>query len=176
MNKHEVYVADDRYSVEVERITDILRAAHIDAVARYSVEHVPADRGELLDRLHAALRSAGVDMGDMTVIDGQVMPTIRADLVEALASIQPDACTGEIEADQVKFVLGEIGNVWPESIRIQAAALAQLEAAHAFTRPLLENVTSMAMRGSGVFRAHLDGVAGDAARQVMASMKHFRQP
>jgi hypothetical protein len=37
-------------------------------------------------------------------------------LVEALAAIKPCPVTGEV-TDQVKIALGEVGDIWPNSIK-----------------------------------------------------------
>lgn len=42
--------------------------------------------------------------------------TRHAALVKALASIKPGIFTGSVEA-QIKIILGEIGDIWPERIR-----------------------------------------------------------
>lgn len=38
-------------------------------------------------------------------------------IAEAIAALTPCPFHGYITADQVKMVLGEVGNIWPESIR-----------------------------------------------------------
>lgn len=38
-------------------------------------------------------------------------------LVAALVNVEPCPVTGEIGPDQVKFVLGEIGDIWPARIQ-----------------------------------------------------------
>lgn len=42
--------------------------------------------------------------------------TYRA-LVEALLKPEPCPFTGDVETDQIKLILGEVGGVWPERIR-----------------------------------------------------------
>jgi hypothetical protein len=41
-------------------------------------------------------------------------------LAKAIAALTPCPFHGCITADQVKIVLGEVGNIWPESIRNDA--------------------------------------------------------
>lgn len=43
-------------------------------------------------------------------------------LIEALLHVEPDAFTGKVERDGVVMVLGEFGDIWPESIREDAEA------------------------------------------------------
>ena len=38
-------------------------------------------------------------------------------IAEAIAALTPCPFHGRITPDQVKIVLGEVGNIWPESIR-----------------------------------------------------------
>jgi hypothetical protein len=38
-------------------------------------------------------------------------------IAEALAVLEPCPVHGRITTDQVKIVLGEVGNIWPETIR-----------------------------------------------------------
>jgi hypothetical protein len=41
-------------------------------------------------------------------------------IAEAIAALEPCPFRGRITTDQVKIVLGEVGNIWPESIRSDA--------------------------------------------------------
>jgi hypothetical protein len=41
-------------------------------------------------------------------------------IAEAIAELTPCPSHGCITADQVKIILGEVGNIWPESIRCDA--------------------------------------------------------
>ena len=41
-------------------------------------------------------------------------------IAEAIAAREPFPFHGRITTDQVKIVLGEVGNIWPESIRCDA--------------------------------------------------------
>jgi hypothetical protein len=44
--------------------------------------------------------------------------TARANrIAEALAGLEPCPIHGRITTDQVKIVLGEVGNIWPASIK-----------------------------------------------------------
>lgn len=38
-------------------------------------------------------------------------------VAEAIASLEPCPFAGKVTADQIKIVLGEVGDVWPGSIR-----------------------------------------------------------
>lgn len=102
MNIQEIYLPTDRYALEVALITKILRRPAL------------ADR---YDRIHVALRAAGIEMGDIVMRDGYVRPTVREGLVDALVNLEPDHFTGEYEEDQVRWVLGEEGSVWPHNIK-----------------------------------------------------------
>lgn len=113
----ETYIADDRYHFEVAFITDILRAHYVQRVTAYPREIDPA---ELYERLHVALRSTGLNMGEFRLVGGRVEPERYRELVQALADLEPDTWSGEYEPDQVMLVLGEEGNVWPASIRLAA--------------------------------------------------------
>lgn len=38
-------------------------------------------------------------------------------LTEALASLEPCPTSGLVTEDQIKIALGEVGGIWPDSIR-----------------------------------------------------------
>jgi hypothetical protein len=38
-------------------------------------------------------------------------------LIESLLNVKLDPVTGKIEADAIKIALGEIGDLWPDTIR-----------------------------------------------------------
>jgi hypothetical protein len=44
-----------------------------------------------------------------------------ARLIDALLNVEPDVVTGRVEADGIKIALGEIGDIWPSTIRADAA-------------------------------------------------------
>ena len=44
--------------------------------------------------------------------------TDYAKIVAALANLAPDPIAGRVTEDQIKTVLGEIGDIWPESVRV----------------------------------------------------------
>jgi hypothetical protein len=47
--------------------------------------------------------------------------TAREDrIADAIAALEPCLFHGRVTTDQVKIVLGEVGNIWPESIRHDA--------------------------------------------------------
>jgi pyrimidine deaminase RibD-like protein len=49
--------------------------------------------------------------------------TSREDrIATAIAALEPCSFHGRITPDQIKIVLGEVGNIWPESIRCDAIA------------------------------------------------------
>jgi hypothetical protein len=97
----------DRYAFTLGRIVDVLRVEHDDIEQR-------------INQVHAALRLAGIDMGEVVVVGDMIRPTKRLDLVEELALLEPDPCSGDYE-NPVKIMLGIAGDVWPESIRKQPA-------------------------------------------------------
>jgi hypothetical protein len=41
-------------------------------------------------------------------------------IAKAISALMPCPFHGRITADQVKIVLGEVGNIWPQSIRLDA--------------------------------------------------------
>ena len=41
-------------------------------------------------------------------------------IAEAIAALEPCPFHGRITTDQIKIVLGEVGNIWPASIRCDA--------------------------------------------------------
>lgn len=45
----------------------------------------------------------------------------RPGLLEALLAVEPSPVTGRVDECSVKIALGEAGNVWPVSIRDEAA-------------------------------------------------------
>ncbi len=107
------YLSIRSYNATVQHLTDILRAG------RRTIHNPhPVDDGDGLQmHLLAALRLAGVDMGELTLNTPRMEGTKRQSLVVALASLAPDPVTGHFEPDQIKLTLGEAGNVWPETIR-----------------------------------------------------------
>lgn len=48
--------------------------------------------------------------------------TTYADLIDALLKLAPDPFTDRIEADQVKIILGERGDIWPTTIKADTTA------------------------------------------------------
>ncbi|WP_322883107.1 hypothetical protein U8C37_06705 [Sinorhizobium medicae] len=109
------YIANDRYVFEVAALTATLRSIHDERIAAYPR---PVDPAERYERVHVALRAARfADLGEPRVINGRVEPEYHGDLVEALATLEADAVTGTIEADQVKLTLAEVGAILPESAR-----------------------------------------------------------
>ncbi len=109
------YIANDRYAFEIATLTATLRAILRERIAAHPR---PTDPAEAYERVHVALRAARlVDLGEPRVINGRVEPERYRDLVEALATLEPDAVTGTIEADQVKLALAEVGAVFPASAR-----------------------------------------------------------
>ncbi|RVE93499.1 hypothetical protein [Sinorhizobium meliloti] len=109
------YIANDRYAFEVATLTAILRAIHDERIAAHPR---PTDPAEAYERVHVAFRAARfVVLGMPRVVNGRVEPEHHGHLVEALATLEPDAVTGTIEADQVKLTLAEVGAILPESAR-----------------------------------------------------------
>lgn len=54
--------------------------------------------------------------------------TDYAALVAALLNVPPCPMTGRVTENEIKIVLGEIGDVWPESIRADAGRAAIVDA------------------------------------------------
>lgn len=90
-----------------------LEAAHLTNTLRHEHENLDARRMAV----HAALRGAGLELGDLVIVGTRVDPEHYVDLVEQLAVLEPCWFSGQIEDYQVRFVLGEIGNIWPQTIR-----------------------------------------------------------
>lgn len=164
------YIANDRYAFEVAALTAILRSIHDERIAAYPRQTDPA---EVYERVHVALRAARfVDLGEPRVINCRVEPEHHGDLVEALATLEPDAVTGTIEGDQVKLTLAEVGAIFPASARptVQEAARAALEDAKAITRPFLETVAALGTRGfDKMARQHIEAFRAEADRQADAA-------
>lgn len=164
------YIANDRYAFEVATLTATLRAILRERIAAHPR---PVDPAEAYERVHVALRAARfADLGQPRVINGRVEPERYGELVEALATLEPDAATGTIEADQVKLTLAEVGAIFPESARptAQEAARAALEDAKAITRPLLETVAALGTRGfNRMARQHIETFRAEADRQAEAA-------
>lgn len=163
------YIANDRYAFEVATLAATLRAILRERIAAHPR---PADPAEAYERVHVALRAARfVDLGEPRVINGRVEPEYHGDLVEALATLEPDAVTGTIDPDQVKLTLAEVGAILPESARptAQEAARAALEDAKAFSRPLLEGVAALTMPAGDEAKRHIQAVRDDYQRQAKAA-------
>ena len=46
------------------------------------------------------------------------IPTARENrIAEAIAALEPCPVHGRITTDQVKIVLGEVGNIWPAAVK-----------------------------------------------------------
>lgn len=95
-----IYVADDRYYPAVAMITRVY-----DLIAK--------DR---ITALRKFIRESGTALDDAFAIVGADVDQ-RVTVIEAFGELEPDPFTGNIEECQVKIVIGEIGDVWPENIR-----------------------------------------------------------
>lgn len=113
----EIYLDDPAYHVLVEHLTAILRRCKKSLFNPNPAEDAAGLRMHLL----CALRLSSIDTGDLMLRPGTVIGTKRQELVEALADIEPDSGSAAYEPDAVKWVLGEDGNIWPASIRAEAA-------------------------------------------------------
>lgn len=71
---------------------------------------------------HVNLSLAGIDLGELRLVNGKVVSEHYRDLVEALATVQPCAFSGEIEDNEIITALGEVGNIWPAAIRADVEA------------------------------------------------------
>jgi hypothetical protein len=174
----EIYIPGDQYAFAVQCIAAALNAVLDEKARRYPR---PMDDAATYDEVHGVVRAnlspVGVDLGGMSIAAGRTEPERYGDLVEALATLEPDGFTGEYEACQVKMVLGEIGNVWPESARpdSQSPAQAQLAAARQITRPIREGVSRLALAGGNPFRGHVQAVRDDIDRQLVAAVPDHLQ-
>lgn len=166
----EVYINDIRYHFEAGVIARTLNELLNERIERYPA---PLDTAEIFMRVHVSLRGSRlVDLSEPRVSNGRVEPTHHVDLVDALAALVIDPASPErIEADQVKFVLAEVGAIFPESTRstAQEAARVASEDAKAFTRPLLEGVAALVMRGGDKAAQHIQFIRADYQRQAEAA-------
>ncbi|AZO38796.1 MAG: hypothetical protein EOS81_07155 [Mesorhizobium sp.] len=77
------------------------------------------------ERSYAALSNlslAGINMGELSLENSKVVSAHYRDLVEALATVQPCAFSGQIEDNEIITILGEVGNIWPAAIRADIEA------------------------------------------------------
>jgi hypothetical protein len=158
----ETYMNDERYRLAVKAITVSLNRAH-----RRGDDPADANMNAAVAlgaNLPAAVASLRIDVGVVEFGD-------YGDLAQALADLKPQAYEA-IDECQVKTVLGEIGNVWPESVRPtpQEAAQAELDAARKFIRQTSEGLSRLVYgRGINVARDFLNGVRADLDRQLQAA-------
>ena len=102
----EIYMPDWQYQFLVKHLVKELRKR-----GAYNARYSGA---------HQTLRSASwgaIDTGVSRWEDHRLMGDHYGELIDALIALPGDLLTDRIEADCVKFTLGEIGNIWPESIR-----------------------------------------------------------
>ena len=71
----------------------------------------------------SALSLGGINMGELSLEDHKVVPEHYRDLVEALATVQPCAFSGEIKNSEIITALGEAGDIWPMFTRAIAVML-----------------------------------------------------
>jgi len=116
----EIYLHDTAYRILVQHLTAILRRYKKSLFNPNPAE----DAAGLKMHLLSAWRLSSIDTGDLVLRPSIVAGTKRQELVEALADIEPDCGSGAYEADGVKWVLGEQGNIWPASIREDVAEAA----------------------------------------------------
>lgn len=116
----EIYLDDTAYRILVQHLTAILRR-----YKRSLFNPNPAeDAAGLKMHLLCALRLSNIDTGELALQPGIIVGTKRQELVEVLADIEPDSGSAAYEPDQVTWVLGEEGNIWPASIREDVLAAA----------------------------------------------------
>ena len=104
MTTSEIYLPADRYAFEAMMLTHLLQHRR---APDYDTMHMS---------VHAQLRLAGVDMGGLVLNTPRVDPELRGDLIEALIAIEHSPFTDEIDESDVRIVLGEVGDVWPDAI------------------------------------------------------------
>lgn len=105
MTPSELYLPAVKYAFEAEMLTHLLQYRRA------------ADPDALHMSVHAQLRLAGIDMGGLVINAPRVDPELRGDLIEALIAIEPSPFSGEIDLSDVRLVLGEVGDVWPDAVR-----------------------------------------------------------
>ena len=72
-------------------------------------------RSESISRRNRARR--GISTMQAIYLSNETFEALAAEI----AALSPCAFTGRVTADQVKTVLGEVGNVWPEVVRTPTA-------------------------------------------------------
>ncbi|WEJ11173.1 hypothetical protein [Sinorhizobium prairiense] len=172
------YIENDRYAFEAANLTATLRLIHDERIAIYPRS---ADPAEAYERVHVALRAARlVELGAPRVVNGRVEPEHYGALVEALATLEPDAATGTMELDQVKFVLAEVGAIFPESTNSIHKAVEEVRAP---MRQILKDIATLgaprfraadfATLGAGGFdklaRQHFEAFRAEADREAEAA-------
>lgn len=101
----ELYLPADRYAFAASQITNLLQ------------HRLPANPDDAHIAVHTQLRASGIDMGEPVLATPRVNPSCRLELIEALIALQPSPITGQIDNSDVRLTLGEVGNVWPSSVR-----------------------------------------------------------
>ncbi len=96
-----LYMPAERYAFAVGSLTAIMRMRIRDVEERR-------------DMIHACMRTVGIDTGAWFIADGRTHPEHYGELLEALLAVEPSPFSGEIDPCAVKFVLGEVGDVWPD--------------------------------------------------------------
>ncbi|MDF1598246.1 hypothetical protein PZ895_00450 [Mesorhizobium sp. YIM 152430] len=104
MTPSELYLPAVKYAFEAEMLTHLLQHRR------------SPDPDALRMGVHSQLRLAGIDMGGLVLNTPRVDPELRGDLIEALIAIEPSPFSGEIDLSDVRLVLGEVGDVWPDTI------------------------------------------------------------
>lgn len=105
----EIFLSNGRYNLLVRCLRVALRRTY---------KH-PDERSYAAQ---SALSLGGINMGELSLEDHKVVPEHYRDLVEALATVQPCAFSGEIENNEIITALGEAGNIWPAVIRADVEA------------------------------------------------------
>jgi hypothetical protein len=174
----ETYIEDARYHFEVAMLTATLRAIHEERVAIWPDQ---VDAAVVYELVHVGLRQSRlVDLGAPRVVNGRVEPERYGELVEALATLEPDAATGSFEADQVRLVLAEVGAIFPESTNSIHKAVEEVRAP---IRQILKDIATLgaprfraadfATLGAGGFdklaRQHFEAFRAEADRQAEAA-------
>lgn len=77
-------------------------------------------RGDHRYAIHAQLKLAGLDDAAPIFVSGGLTSAKYACLIDVLAAHKPCPATGMIEDYQVINALGEFGNMWPDTITMDA--------------------------------------------------------
>lgn len=181
----ETYIPNHLYRIAVMLITASLNRAYRKQVKRHPRPVNPVALHEnAIAALHTHMIGVGVDLGGV-VIRGGAVTSPSPDLAQALADLRPGFFE-EIDADDVKIVLGEVGNIWPASSRpeddagedpedapvvLPVISEARRYAARRRARAAIVAARRLALAGGNVPREHLAAIRADHDRQAAASVE-----